>query len=151
GQGVEDTRRVAARPELVDVDWLLVKSLADYRLVVTDKNENGEEIVEIVHEALIQNWIRLRDWVNKDREFRVWQDQLGVKQKQWRENEQHASELLGGRFLEQSKGWLHDRGRDLSEVSRDYIQASIAHQQHLEVEEKLQTQRDQQKNRWMRI
>ena len=36
----------------------------------------GVEIVEVVHEALIQNWERLRKWMDEDREFRTWQERL---------------------------------------------------------------------------
>ena len=55
GQGTEDTRRVAARSELGDDRWRLVRYLADRRLVVTGRDEGGEqETAEVVHEALIQ-------------------------------------------------------------------------------------------------
>ncbi len=40
----------------------VLKKLADARLVTT-----GHETVEVAHEALIQEWVRLRDWLNERR------------------------------------------------------------------------------------
>lgn len=61
GEGTEDTRRFTSRGELDEDRWNLVVRLANARLVVTTRDEaTGEEIVEVVHEALIQSWQRLR-------------------------------------------------------------------------------------------
>jgi hypothetical protein len=62
GEGTKDTRRVATRAEVGN--WKLVTFLAgeDARLVVTGRDEQKEEeTVEVVHEALIQEWGRLRE------------------------------------------------------------------------------------------
>lgn len=80
GYGTEDTRRVATRAELNDDDWGLVKKLADARLVVTSYLANSQafishlstpteaanESVEIVHEALILNWEKMKEWIDED-------------------------------------------------------------------------------------
>ena len=54
GVGTEDTRRVASRAEIGEVNWTLTQYLADRRLVVTGLDTAGRETVEVVHEALIQ-------------------------------------------------------------------------------------------------
>ncbi|MGD2078545.1 MAG: BTAD domain-containing putative transcriptional regulator, partial [Chloroflexota bacterium] len=77
GEGTEDTRRLATRAELAD-DWQRVQLLADARLVVTGRDPAGDDTVEIVHEALIQSWGRLREWLAADRDFRLWQERLRV-------------------------------------------------------------------------
>ncbi|MDH6086987.1 WD40 repeat domain-containing protein [Umezakia ovalisporum] len=56
GEGAEDTRRIAVKAEMGEESWLLVKELADARLVVTSRNVTAQETVEVVHEALIRNW-----------------------------------------------------------------------------------------------
>ena len=37
---------------------------------------NGDDVVEVVHEALIQRWGQLRAWLETDRAFRTWQEGL---------------------------------------------------------------------------
>jgi energy-coupling factor transporter ATP-binding protein EcfA2 len=77
GEGTEDTRRVATRGEVGN--WELVTFLAgeDARLVVTGRDEQTDEkTVEVVHEALIREWRRLRGWIDENRTFRTWQEQL---------------------------------------------------------------------------
>ena len=64
GEGTEDTRRLATRAELGDADWALVRRLADARLLVTGRDPEGRETVEVVHEALIRGWERLRGWMD---------------------------------------------------------------------------------------
>ncbi|UCG25867.1 MAG: serine/threonine-protein kinase PknK, partial [Chloroflexota bacterium] len=61
GEGTEDTRRLATRSELGYEEWELAQRLADARLVVTGRTAEGEQTVEVVHEALIRGWGRLRE------------------------------------------------------------------------------------------
>ncbi|MGD2079202.1 MAG: serine/threonine-protein kinase, partial [Chloroflexota bacterium] len=72
GQGTEDTRRLATRRELGYEEWELAQRLADARLVVTGRAADGQKTVEVVHEALIRGWGRLREWMNSERTFRAW-------------------------------------------------------------------------------
>jgi hypothetical protein len=64
-----DTRRRVLLRDLIPADsdpaatTLLIKQLADARLVVVTGNE-----VEVAHEALIRHWERLRGWLNDDRD-----------------------------------------------------------------------------------
>ncbi len=67
GEGTQDTRRLATRADVGEENWDLVTRLAsqEARLVVTDRNlVSGEETVEIVHEALIGGWERLKKWMD---------------------------------------------------------------------------------------
>jgi hypothetical protein len=72
GEGTEDTRRIAIRTKIGSDCWNLITrkdGLTDQRLVVTGHNEqSGEEIAEIVHEALIREWQQLRRWINENRD-----------------------------------------------------------------------------------
>ena len=79
GEGTEDTRRLATSEEVGGDNWDLVTRLASERLVVTNRNEStNEETVEVVHEALIRHWGRLRGWMQENRKFRIWQQGLMV-------------------------------------------------------------------------
>ncbi|MEC4818235.1 MAG: CHAT domain-containing protein [Scytonema sp. PMC 1069.18] len=101
GEGTEDTRRLATSEEVGRDNWDLVTRLADKRLVVTNRNElTNEETVEVVHEALIRHWGRLRGWMQENRKFRVWQQGLMVALQQWVDS--HKSP----RMLEAVVGWV---------------------------------------------
>ncbi len=83
GEGTEDTRRLARREELGEIDWSLVQHLADKRLVVTGRDTASVETVEVVHEALIDRWARLRGWMDAARTFRTWQERLRASMSGW--------------------------------------------------------------------
>ncbi|KYC42697.1 hypothetical protein WA1_15255 [Scytonema hofmannii PCC 7110] len=62
GEGTEDTRRVATRPEVGEANWDLVQQLADARLLVTgcdETSENNEETVEIIASGSTDDTIKL--------------------------------------------------------------------------------------------
>lgn len=125
GSGTEDTRRLATRDELGENNWKLVRQLADARLVVTSQNAHGQETVEVVHEALIRGWDRLRDWMDEDRTFRAWQERLRSSLEQWSIAEQDEGALLRGLPLTEAESWAIERHNFLSRAELAFIQKSI--------------------------
>lgn len=125
GLGTEDTRRVAQRDELRELDWTLVQQLADARLVITGRDALGNETVEVVHEALISNWGRLQKWMEADRTFRAWQERLRASMRQWKASNYNEGALLRGVPLAEAEGWLEDREVGLGGQELSFIQASI--------------------------
>jgi hypothetical protein len=103
GQGTEDTRQVAALEQFSPEQRGLIKQLADKRLIVTGDTENQR--VEVVHEALIKHWQKLRGWVNEEREFLVWREKLRVLLKQWQESGHDEGALLRGLPLAEALQW----------------------------------------------
>ncbi|MCH8877650.1 MAG: PQQ-binding-like beta-propeller repeat protein [Chloroflexi bacterium] len=142
GEGTEDTRRLAMRSELGDSSWSLVQRLADARLLVTGRDPSGAETVEVVHEALIHGWDRLRGWIEADREFRVWQERTRALVRQWESSERDAGALLRGLPLAASERWFDERKGDLSEVEIEFIGASIAGREGREEAERAQQERE---------
>jgi WD40 repeat protein/DNA-binding SARP family transcriptional activator len=134
GEGTEDTRRVATRAELGDEHWGLVQHLADRRLVVTGQDATKMETVEVVHEALIQRWGRLRAWMDADRAFRTWQERLRAALRGWETSERDEGALLRGTPLAQAEGWLAEREDELSAPERDFILASVTLRERRQVE-----------------
>jgi hypothetical protein len=142
-QTTEDTRRIATESELGPENWGLVARLADERLVVTgrrlvvtgrdelseEETAEEEEIAEIVHEALIREWERLRHWTNEDRQFRQWQERLRAAMRQWEVSERDNGALLRGGLLAEAERWLGGRGGELAEAERDYILTSTSIQE----------------------
>jgi len=126
GEGTEDSRRSATRDDVQADNWDLVVRLASSRLVVTNHNDStGEETVEIVHEALIRDWKRLRNWMQLDREFRLWQEQLRANRIQWERSNQDEGALLRGKPLSDAEYWYLNRSDELSSGTREFIQQSI--------------------------
>ncbi|WP_413173825.1 WD40 repeat domain-containing protein [Anabaena azotica] len=124
GEGAEDTRRIAMKAELEEQSWSLVKQLADARLVVTSRNSEDKDTVEVVHEALIRNWGELRGWMNKDRVFRAWQERLRAAKGQWEATDKDKGSLLRGAALAEAEEKLKERPEDLID-EKEFITQSI--------------------------
>ncbi|BAZ40306.1 WD-repeat protein [Calothrix sp. NIES-4101] len=126
GEGTEDTRRLATREEVGGENWDLVTRLADKRLVVTNRDElSHEETVEVVHEALIRHWGRLRGWMQENRKFRIWQQGLMVALQQWVDSGKDEGALLRGATLAVAEDWLQQRGGEVSKPQRWFIEKSV--------------------------
>ena len=126
GEGTEDTRQVATKPQVGEAYWNLVSQLADERLVVTGWDAQGQDTVELIHEALIRHWPPLQQWVAQNRQFRVWQNRLRLELQEWQQHDHDPSTLLRGARLTEAEERLHQQADALSQEEQAYIQASIA-------------------------
>jgi WD40 repeat protein len=126
GEGTEHTRRVARRTEIGDGLWSLAQRLATTRLVVTDRDAAGVETVEVVHEALLSSWSRLRQWIEIDSEFRAWQERLRTSVTQWEASNRDKGALLRGAPLAEADRWLQQRPTDISPTEQMFVRASHA-------------------------
>ncbi len=126
GPVIGQVRRVARRTELDPTRWQLAQRLATTRLLVTGRDSAGLETVELVHEALIPGWARLRDWVAADREFRAWQERLRDNAQAWQDSGRDTGALLRGVPLAVAERWLKQRPEDLGPAEQRYITASRA-------------------------
>ena len=144
GAGTEDTRRQATRTELGEQAWPVVQQLTgeNARLLVTTGDEKGSQVVEVVHEALIQRWGQLREWMAVDRTFRQWQERLRAAIRQWQTSEKDEGALLRGAPLGEAEGWLEERIADLSQDEQDYIQVSITLRQKEEERREVRRQHE---------
>jgi hypothetical protein len=121
GEGTEDTRRRVAYGQLAaSPQWSeVVETLVRERIVMTDNPDDLKEgSIEIVHEALIQNWTTLQDWVNADRKSMVIRSDLEAAANKWIKNAQHPDFLLRGLPLANAQDWAKDHPEDLSRLSQ---------------------------------
>jgi WD40 repeat protein len=116
--------KVAKKTDFSEEDWHLVEVLADKRLVVTNRNADGEDTVEIIHEALIHEWTLLREWIKNDSIFLTWRDQLRRDMDRWRSEDKDEGRLLRGKPLDIAEEWLQTREADL-EAEQEYIKVSL--------------------------
>ena len=106
GEEGEDTPRPRTRDDLSDALWPTVRTLADACLVVTSRDDVGRETAEIVHEALIRNWPRLKNqWLDKDREFLLWHARCEARALEW-QGENDRDRVLRGADLEEAERFL---------------------------------------------
>ncbi len=107
GEGVEDTKRRTSFGELVSVgaDPVAAKAvvlrLADARLITieAEPKTTGKVSVEVAHEALIQGWPKLRQWIDADRDGLRIHRQLTDAAREWKGHAGDASFLFQGTRL----------------------------------------------------
>src|SRR5947209_17377355 len=129
GEGTGDIRRIANRAELGEDHWDLVVRLSNARLVVSGRDKaTGEETVEIVHEALIRGWKRLREWIEENREFRTWQERLRAALRQWESSGKEKDSLLRGARLVEAMKWTVQHAELISPAEREFIEAGQQYQ-----------------------
>jgi WD40 repeat protein len=131
GEGTEDTRRRAARNELVDdtrvnsVNEVLGR-LVDARLLTTGRDDSGLEVVDVSHEALIRGWPRLRSWIDADRAGLLTHRRLTDAARDWDAHKRKPAALYRGPQLAGAREWASEHADDLSQLERDFLKASVA-------------------------
>ena len=85
----------------------------------------GKEVVEVSHEALIQRWGRLRQWIDEDREFLRTRERIAMAAAYWEKNGyDHSLMLAPGRPLAEAEELLDQRRADLDRTLIEYIDKS---------------------------
>jgi len=129
GEGAADTRNVVSKSDLHKSDWDLITLLnqENARLLVINYDQNKQETVEIVHEALINGWGRLNNWMGYHRQFRTWQERLKVGMNNWQEKNKNESYLLTGGGLGEAEAWLNSQEHReyLSDTQQEFIGLSL--------------------------
>ncbi|MBE8992312.1 hypothetical protein IQ275_35385, partial [Nostoc sp. LEGE 12450] len=132
GEGTEDTRRVATKAEIGEENWLLVQDLADERkrLVVTSRSADGQETVEVAHEALIQHWQLLQSWIDENRSQIIQKNQIERLANEWQNNKKSQDYLLTGSRLAETEKFLSNEVDTilLSNLAREFVQNSQEYQ-----------------------
>ena len=144
GNGSADTRSIEALLNFGRESISLINLLnsEQARLIVINYNKsNAEETVELVHEALILGWDRLKQWINMNREFRLWQERLKSSILLWEKNEREEEGLLTGLFLEESKKHFNQKEEYLSATEIDYVKQSILKKKTIDQENKQKRKR----------
>jgi WD40 repeat protein len=143
GEGVEDTRRRVGRAEL-DLPGVeeVLDRLAAARLVTV-----GQDTVEIAHEALIQAWPRLQQWLSTDRDGLRTHRQLTEAAQTWVSLARDAGSLYRGARLVAAREWAassRSRG-ELNPTERAFLDASV----ELEDQERAATARHSRQLRYL--
>lgn len=122
-------RRVASWEEFPPESYPLLERLIEARLLSRDKRANVEQrvervVVEVSHEALIRHWGQLKEWVDDDRTYLLWQQRLNATIKEWKRRQLSSDLLLRGLPLAEALEWLKKKSDSLSLGERDFVAAS---------------------------
>lgn len=144
GEGSEDTRRRAAREELLsltehrDLMEELIDTFASYRLLSLDHDpDTRKPTVEVAHEAILREWQRLRQWLDNNRDDIRQERVLARGAGEWDNAERDSGYLPGGSRLEDIEKWLETSSLSLTPLEQDFVDASLA-----ERDEQLLTERE---------
>ncbi len=134
----EPTRRRAFRSEFSDEEWRLVSELADHpnRLLATATSEGGDTYAEVAHEAIFRRWDKLREWIDKEREFLAWRSGLEAARRAYQAapNASKNDALLMGAALAQAQSQNAKRAEDLPAADREFIALSIAREDKIQAQ-----------------
>jgi WD40 repeat protein/transcriptional regulator with XRE-family HTH domain len=134
GEGGETTRRRALLGELPGGEDAahLVELFTRHRLLTLDGAETSG-IAELAHEALIDGWTRLHEWVETYRDELRTHRRLAQAASDWRTAEHDQSFLARGAQLIQLEALTQI---DLNAAEHAYVAASIAERERLAAEER---------------
>lgn len=153
-EGLEDTRRRIAIAALPPEAKPIIDEFAGYRfrllvkaserIIQSDQDKaskfppSSEQVtVEVAHEALIREWSRLKNWLNEDRGFYLWRQQLDQAIKDYDEHDKQTAYLLQGPQLKEAEGKLSSpMPEPLSAQQASFIHTSLDERDRLEREEK---------------
>ncbi len=108
----------------------LIGRLAKARLIVIDRDERtGEDVVEIIHDALLREWRQLASWVRDQRAFLVWRQALQLAVATWERHGRSADWLLRGGTLTEASRWLEEHRSELGSSEIRLIEASEQEQE----------------------
>ncbi len=99
----EYTRRRALRAALPEAAGPLLQRFVEARLLVADRDNEGQETLEVAHELLLRAWPRLRAWLDEDQDKLRLRELLRRAAEAWQEQ---------GR----DEAWLDHRGSRLEAV-----------------------------------
>jgi MinD-like ATPase involved in chromosome partitioning or flagellar assembly/tetratricopeptide (TPR) repeat protein len=90
-----------------------------------------DQSVALADGRLVGLWPMLARWLEADREFLIWRQQLRTYLADWERSGRDTGAFLSGTLLAEAKLWLHRRLGDLNAVERGYIEASVAHAERI--------------------
>jgi WD40 repeat protein/energy-coupling factor transporter ATP-binding protein EcfA2 len=131
GEGTEDTRRRATRRELATAEGdaafeMVLGRLVDARMLTTGRDETGQDVVDVSHEALIRGWPRLRGWIDADRAGLLGHRRLTDAAHEWDTLGREPAAFYRGARLTIAREWAAEHAGDLSPLEAEFLSASDA-------------------------
>ena len=131
--GVDDRERIARKYAPLEMltatpeTKAFVEAFVEARLFTTSLAADGSAVVNIAHEALLQNWPRLQDWIEQNRESLRIHARVSVAVGRW-ENENRSREFLlsAGKQVSEAEELVKNKRIELTDTEKTFVHASIA-------------------------
>ena len=100
------------------------------RVTTETRNASGrstgsaDRTLALADDRLLTAWRGLTEWVNGDREFLMWRQQMRTYLGDWERSGHDDGALLSGRLLSEADGWTLRRKDDLNAAELEYIERS---------------------------
>lgn len=139
GEQVHEVRWRRTRSEITHGDpqrERLIADLVTARLLATDRAESEErETVDLVHEALLNSWSRLKEVIAAERDHLRRRERFLLALQEWQVNGQHDDYLLSGVRLAEAEALQQHRDSvlhhgDAAAFMQRSIQRRTEEQQH---------------------
>lgn len=144
-----DTRRRIDRGELdsLDVDQgqlaLALDAFGAARLLSFDRDPRTQEpTVEVAHEALLGQWVRLEAWIDAARDDLRAHQRLSAAAREWRDVDRDPSLLMRGSQLGRFESWAAETGLAQTTLEREYLAESVAAREAEEAAEETRRARE---------
>jgi hypothetical protein len=112
-RGYPDSRKPTSRNSLMSLCQnesernsiqSIITSLITARLLVADRQDN-EETIEIIHDALLRHWERLKQWIADHRPFLAWHQSFEERVLEWERQKRPKYLLYRGAQLKEAQAW----------------------------------------------
>lgn len=103
----------------------VLEKLIDARLLVTSEGSDGDDRVEIIHEALLSSWPRLVQWQRENAELARVRDTLRATSRQWNEQGRPRGMLWRDETLAEYRFWRAKYPGSLTAVEQAFADASV--------------------------
>ncbi len=136
GEGSSDTRRRAkieefatAKNSLDEVKKVIEKYASRKIRLITLLNTDGENMVEVTHEALLDHWDNFKQWVDGQRDLIRQQRKIELLATEWKNKSRETSYLLQGLQLKNANNFRNNYNESLplSTLAEDFIKKSYKH------------------------
>ncbi len=124
------TRQQVLLSGLTGAQRQIVESFVGAKLLVASSEITEEAdawepgTVTLAHEALIETWASLRDWLDEDADFLRWRQRVAADSAEWEQKGRARGFLLPEARLAEAERWLGERGDDLGPGLKDFLMAS---------------------------
>jgi MinD-like ATPase involved in chromosome partitioning or flagellar assembly len=98
-----------------------IRTLADPRLLVVSKTEDGAETVALSDPAVLEKWELLRNVIQDNRSFLTWRQSLSVSVHAWLSTGRDRTALWRGKLVQEAQRWKGERFEDFNQGEQDFL------------------------------
>lgn len=131
--GVDDKERISRKYASLEIvtatpeTKAFVEAFVEARLFTTDLAADGKAIVNIAHEALLNHWPRLQNWVEKNKEDLRIHSRISTAANRWEQEKKSREFLLSaGKQISEAEELVKNKSIELTSTEKTFVKASIA-------------------------